>query len=114
MIHILLGLCLLCATAWGQNGYWQEWATFKSDPFAIDVPAVEEPIESHIAYDDSNGMAVVSCTHGGQPYYTGKNHLMPAGCRNGHYTTCSDKRRVLLTDEGGGKHCILFPQQEKP
>lgn len=25
--------------------------------------------------------------------------------------TCSDKSRILLTDESGGKHCIKFPKE---
>lgn len=27
--------------------------------------------------------------------------------------TCADKHRILLTDESGEKHCILFPKESK-
>lgn len=38
--------------------------------------------------------------------------LGDSACRHYPKYTCADKRRVLLTDEGGGKHCILFPPRE--
>ena len=84
----------------------KEYAEFEkrvnaAKPEPMDVPAVKKDI---IHRFDKDGM----CN-------TGEflvNHKDGIWCEK-QDATCTDKRRVLLTDEGGGKHCILFPKESK-
>jgi hypothetical protein len=93
----------------------------------MDVPAVESaerPVICKKLYP--NGVVNGWDGYGGVTAYSDNGASETAhlrNCRGVDYDkfatkhsrswfTCADKRRVLLTDEGGGKHCILFPPQK--
>jgi hypothetical protein len=71
----------------------------------IDVPAVQVDREPRVS------SYLASCDNGEILVSTG-NMKSPWACRK---TTCGkdpddpDRKRILLTDEAGGKHCIKFP-----
>ncbi len=59
----------------------------------IDVPAVQE------LHKEPNVWSEANCEY---------NNVCPVRYDAVRRWTCSDRRRVLLTDESGKRHCILF------
>ncbi len=87
----------------GQCFIWQKnvgevyWQGSKGEAIlfpALDVPAVQEDyIKTH------KGGVLTDC---GFAYCTAAEDV------HGQRWTCADRRRVLLTDESGKRHCVLF------
>ena len=95
------------------NGY---WPCSKSAAEPLDVPAVQETVKSKCWPAYHGYSAVWDCENGARPpkdtsppsmVSTGEGVETIDGV-GGKRWTCSGKRRVLLTDESGKRHCILF------
>lgn len=63
-----------------------KWYRYSAEP--LDVPAVQE--DTKVLHPDTDGCY---------------------DCFTTMRWTCSDRRRVLLTDESGKRHCVLFTQE---
>lgn len=69
-------------------------------PEPMDVQAVENKVVS--------GTGIMTNCRPAGGYFASCDEVT----RTNIITSCTDTRRVLLTDEAGHKHCILFPPQE--
>lgn len=82
----------------------------------LDVPAVQEPVESECFAGDVGGARGWICNNNGRvpknsrtpSYMTFDGGSETIKGEGGYLWTCSDKRRVLLTGEDGTRHCVLF------
>ena len=54
---------------------------------------------------------IMACTNNGTMAPKKPGEFWATECVDGYTWTCADKSRVLLTDEGGGKHCVKFPKE---